>query len=131
MTKPKHRTKRRGLIPAALASLVVVSTMLVGLLVPSTTAYAADGDLTVEATWLKTSSGMPVGAELSANVESRNDGTERLLTLQVGYSCGPGDACVDATLFIPPMQLDPVYGTQRFATLEGQTLNGEIGRAHV
>lgn len=112
-------TGRRTRISRQTAAVVATFGVLAALLMP-VPAAAAPGDLDVTVQIVDNPGGLPV-TELRASISNRSDGVGSLMGLEVGYSCGPV-TCAAARIVIAPMQLDPYYGTYRFAAYSSATL---------
>lgn len=80
----------------------------------------AAGDLATTIEWVDFASNVPID-DLTASFASRTDADLALVSLLVGYSCGPA-ACGGTSVHVAPMPLDPYYGTRTFATLDRRSL---------
>lgn len=105
-----------GVVAAIAASLMVVSSITIA----SSVATAAPGDLDATVQWVETATGQPF-TDLTATTDSRSTPDLALVTLRIGYSCGPVD-CLDTVVHLDPMQLDPFYNSKRFASYSSGSL---------
>jgi uncharacterized repeat protein (TIGR01451 family) len=130
------RIRAHGRARRAWAAVAASALVLLGL-VPGAGASAAErapsavagsgssGDLGVTVEWV-TLGGTQI-SDLQGTTSSQTNTNDRLVGIQIGYSCGPA-ACAGASIHIEPMELDPYYSAYRFASFDSATLPGGATR---